>query len=166
MNLCQRIALALAAAGLASIAHATGVDPAGARLQADAFTSALKPLKVYHEVGNATGTAIPAGTITAYGSSQTVNCTATSGCYVMVSAEAQVAPTATESSTALCLKVDGQSTDSCPFLTRSSTSNYTSFSHRGGVSVGMGTHTVTTHVYVGVAATLFNYNTEVTLFKK
>ncbi len=156
----------MAVASVASIAQAAGVDPAGARIQADAFSSALKPLKVYHEVGNAAGAAIPAATITAYGSTQTVNCTATGGCYVMISAEAQIAPTATEASTALCVRVDGQSTDFCPFLTRSSTSGYTSFSHRGGVVVGLGTHTVTTHVYVGVAAALHNFNTEVTLFKK
>ncbi|MBQ0929482.1 hypothetical protein KAK07_14695 [Ideonella sp. 4Y16] len=150
---------------LSSLAMAgSGADKAKA--QPEAFSTPLKLLKVYHEVGNAGGTAIPAATITQYGSTQTVNCTATAGCYVMVVAEAQVAPTASEASSAICLRVDGVSTDNCPFLTRVPTTGFTSFSHRGGVSVTTGTHTVTTHVYTSVASALHNFNTEVRLLKK
>jgi hypothetical protein len=160
------IALAATALlSLSSLAHAgSGVDKAKA--QAEAFSVPLKLTKVYHEVGNAGGSAIPASTITQYGSTQTVNCTATAGCYVLIEAEAQVAPTASEAASAICLRVDGVSTDNCPFLTRVPTTGFTSFSHRGGVSVATGTHTVTTHIYTSVAGALHNYNTEVKLLKK
>ena len=170
MTVRHLLAIALAAsAAITSLAHAAaaGADDTvpPARLQPQAFSGPLKVLKTYHEVGSAT-MAIPASTITAYGSSQTVNCTASGGCYVMIDAEAQIAPTASVASTAMCLRVDGVSTDVCPFLTLSATGNYTSFSHRGGVAVALGTHTVTTHVYVGTAATLYNFNTKVQLLKQ
>ncbi|MBQ0957786.1 hypothetical protein KAK06_02340 [Ideonella sp. 4Y11] len=159
---------ALAATALLSLSSLAlaGAGVEKAKAQPEAFTTPMKLLKVNHEVGSAGGTAIPAATITQYGSTLTVNCTATGGCYVLVDAEAQVSPTATEASTALCIRVDGVSTDNCPFLTRTSTTGFTSFNHRGGVSVTTGTHTVTTHVYTGVASQLYNFNTEVKLLKK
>lgn len=160
---------AIAAAVLLSLSQAAVAAKAGADkdlAHAEAFTSQLKLQKTYHEVGSGGGVAIPAATITAYGSTQTVSCTSSTGCYVLVEAEAQIAPTASEASTALCVRVNGTSTDGCPFLTRSSTTGFTSFNHRGGVSVPVGTHTVTTHVYVGVAGALHNYNTTVQLYKK
>ncbi|MFO1338657.1 MAG: hypothetical protein U1F53_10570 [Burkholderiaceae bacterium] len=59
----------------------------------------------------------------------------------------------------------GVSTDGS-LWTRSSTTGFTSFNHRGGVSVPLGNHTVSTAIYVGVAASLYNYNTTVQLYKK
>jgi hypothetical protein len=160
--------MALAATALLSLSSLAlaGANADKVKAQPEAFTTPMKLLKVNHEVGSGSGSAIPAASITQYGSTLTVNCTATGGCYVLVDAEAQIAPTASEASTALCVRVDGVSTDGCPFLTRSSTTGFTSFNHRGGVSVATGTHTVTTHVYVGVAGALWNYNTEVKLLKK
>jgi len=159
--------IALAATALLSLSSLAmaGANADTAKAQPEAFTTPMKLLKLSHEVGSAGGAAIPAATITPYGSALSVNCTAASGCYVLVNAEAQIAPTASEASTALCVKVDGVSTDGCPFLTRSSTSGFTSFNHRGGVAVTAGVHTVTTHIYVGVASALHNYNTEVKLLK-
>jgi hypothetical protein len=160
--------IALAATALLSLSSLAmaGANADKVKAQPEAFTTPLKLLKVNHEVGNGGGAAIPAATITPYGSTLSVNCTAAGGCYVLVNAEAQIAPTASEASTALCVRIDGVSTDGCPFLTRSSTTGFTSFNHRGGVAVAAGVHTVTTHVYVGVAGALHNYNTEVKLLKK
>ncbi|MFO1338719.1 MAG: hypothetical protein U1F53_10885 [Burkholderiaceae bacterium] len=159
----------VAAAVLLSLSQTALAAKAGAdkdRAHAEAFSSQLKLQKTYHEVGSAGGLAIPASTITDYGSTQAVSCTSSTGCYVLVEAEAQIAPTASESSTAICVRVNGVSTDGCPFLTRSSTTGFTSFNHRGGVSVPLGNHTVSTAIYVGVAASLYNYNTTVQLYKK
>lgn len=161
------VLLALAGAALLGLPTAQAA-PAGAgqeTARAEAFTSPMKLLKTSHEIGNGGGLALPASTITPYGSALTVNCTVASGCYVMIEAEVQVASTATEGSTALCLRVDGSNTDVCPFLTRTSTANYTSFSHRGGMAVTAGTHTITTGAYTAVASSLHNFNTKVSLFK-
>lgn len=160
--------MALAATALLSLSSLAlaGASVEKAKAQPEAFTTPMKLLKLNHEVGSGGGSAIPAATITPYGSTLSVNCTAAGGCYVLVNAEAQIAPTATEASTALCVKIDGVSTDGCPFLTRSSTTGFTSFNHRGGVAVATGVHTVTTHIYVGVASALHNFNTEVKLLKK
>ncbi len=159
---------AVAAAVLLSLSQPALAAKAGAdkdRAHAEAFTTQLKLQKTYHEVGSGSGSTIPAATITAYGSTQTVSCTVSAGCYVLVEAEAQIAPTA-ESSTAICVRVDGVSTDGCPFVTRSSPNGYTALNHRGGVAVALGSHTVTTHIYVGTASALWNYNTTVQLYKK
>lgn len=159
------LSLALAS----SAVFAAGADPAAAansRTGTLAFTGGLKLQKLYHDVGSAGGAAIPAATITPYGSTLNISCTNTAGCYVVVEAEAQIAATATEASTALCVRVNGVSTDGCPFLTRTSTTGFTSFNHRGGVSVPTGNHVITTHIYTGVASTLYNYNTEVKLLKQ
>jgi hypothetical protein len=160
--------IALAATALLSLSSLAmaGANADKVKAQPEAFTTPLKLLKVNHEVGSAGGAAIPAATITPYGSTLSVNCTSSGGCYVLATAEAQIASTATEASTALCIRVDGVSTDGCPFLTRTSTTGFTSFSHSGGVSVAPGVHTVTTHIYTGVASALYNYNTEVKLLKK
>ena len=162
------LALALASSFAFAAGPQAGADPSAASkgIGATAFTGGLKVQKLYHEVGNAGGTAIPAATITQYGSSLTVSCTNTAGCYILAEAEAQIAATASEASTALCIRVNGVSTDGCPFLTRSPTTGFTSFNHRGGVSVPVGTHVVTTHIYTGVADALHNYNTQVTVAKK
>lgn len=168
MSLLKTPVIALAATALLSLSTLAmaGAGVESRKAQPESFSSALKLQKIYHEVGNGSGAAIPAATITQYGSTLTVSCTASAGCYVLVNAEAQIAPTASEASTALCIRVDGVSTDGCPFLTRSSTVGFTSFNHRGGVAVGIGTHTVTTHIYTGVAGALHNFNTEVKLLKK
>ncbi|MBN8486673.1 MAG: hypothetical protein J0M20_02920 [Burkholderiales bacterium] len=160
--------IALAATALLSLSSLAmaGAGVEKAKAQPEAYSTGMKLQKLYHEVGSAGGAAIPAATITQYGSTLTVNCTSSAGCYVLVDAEAQISSTATEASTALCIRIDGVSTDGCPFLTRTSTTGFTSFNHRGGVSVTTGTHTVTTHVYTGVASALYNFNTEVKLLKK
>lgn len=159
--------LALAGTALLSLSSAQAA-PAGVgqdTARAEAFTSPMRLLKTLHEVGNGAGLALPGGSIVPYGSALTVNCTVASGCYVMIEAEAQIAATATEASTALCLRVDGGNTDVCPYLTRTSTVNYTSFSHRGAVAVTLGTHVITTAVYSSAASSLQNFNTKVSLFK-
>lgn len=163
------LALALASSAAFAAGPQAGADSSAAskdRIGATAFTGGLKVQKTYHEVGSAAGAAIPAATITPYGSALNVSCTSASGCYIIAEAEAQIASTATESSTALCLRVNGVSTDGCPFLTRTSTTGFTSFNHRGGVQVPVGNHVVTTHIYTGVASALYNYNTRVTLAKQ
>lgn len=167
-HLVSTLTLALASTALWAAPQA-GADMAAANKggnSTEAFTGGLKLQKIYHDVGTASGAAIPAAAITPYGSTLNVSCTNTAGCYLVIEAEAQIASTATEASTALCLRVDGTSTDGCPFLTRTSTTGFTSFSHRGGVSVPTGNHVVTTHIYTGVASALYNYNTEVKLLKK
>jgi len=167
MSRFSTLLLALASSALLGLPTAQAA-PAGVgqdTARAESFTTPLKLLKTYHEIGSGAGSTIPAGTITPYGSTLTVSCTVASGCYVMVEAEVQIAATAVEASTALCLRVDGNNTDVCPFLTRTSTANYTSFSHRGAVAVAAGTHTISTAVYSSSASNLQNFNTKVSLFK-
>jgi hypothetical protein len=167
-HLLSTLTLALVSTALFAAPQA-GADMAAAAKGSTgtlAFTGGLKLQKLYHDVGSAGGAAIPAAIITPYGSTLNVSCTNTAGCYIVIEAEAQVASTATEASTALCVRVNGVSTDGCPFLTRTSTVGFTSFNHRGGVSVPTGNHVVTTHIYTGVASALYNYNTEVKLLKK
>lgn len=160
------IALATAAFLCLSTAHAGRSIAEPAPPRPEAFTGVLKLQKTYHEVGTAGGLALPPSVHTAYGTALVVNCAATAGCYILAEAEAQYGPVASEGSVALCVRINGSSTDGCPFLGRSSTAGFTSFSHRGGLSVPVGNHTVTTTAYSSVDGRLYNFNTSVKLYKK
>lgn len=159
------IALAAVAVLCLSTAHASRSGAENAAPQPQAFTGVLKLQKTYHEVGSANGQAIAPAVFTAYGTPLVVNCAVAAGCYILVASEAQVGSAASEGSVALCLRVDGSAPDGCPYVGRTPSAGFISFSHRTGIAVPVGNHTVTTAVYSAVATTLHNFNTEVRLLK-
>jgi hypothetical protein len=154
-----------AAAVLMSQTALAGSDVSGAKkgAQPEAFSAGLKLLKTYFETNNANGTALASG-FNVYGSAQTVNCTVSAGCYILVNANAQVAAAAAINPSAIVIKVDG-TTINAPFNTPVSTSSFTVMTYQTGIAVPVGNHTVTTEVYVTSATTLHRYNTEVKLYK-
>jgi hypothetical protein len=160
---------AICAAALLPLTPAVGAAPG--RLfdvpnRVEAFTGPLKLQKTYNEGANGNGVAIPEDTITPYGSSQTLSCGASEGCYVVVEAEAQIGNTASEALVFLCLSLNGTYPDGCPFLKRSSTVDFTTASHRMGLAIPQGDHVVTTNIFVTVPARLYNYNSDIKLYKR
>lgn len=155
----------VAATALLSLSAWAGSDVSSAKanVQPQAFTAGLKLLKTYFETNNANGAALVSG-FNPYGSSQTVTCGATTGCFIMVNANAQVAGVATVNPSAIVIKVDGVTINS-PFNTPVSTTSFTVMTYQTGIAVATGSHTVTTEVYVSNATTLHRYNTEVKLYK-
>ncbi|MBQ0929480.1 hypothetical protein [Ideonella alba] len=155
----------VAATALLSLSAWAGSDVSSAKanVQPQAFTAGLKLLKTYFETNNANGTALVSG-FNPYGSTQTVNCTATAGCFIMVNANAQVAGVATVNPSAIVIKVDG-ATINAPFNTPVSTTSFTVMTYQTGIAVTTGTHTVTMEAYVSNPTTLHRYNTEVKLYK-
>lgn len=131
--------------------------------QPEAFTAGLKLLKTYFETNNANGSALASG-FNPYGSSQTVSCGVSAGCFVMVNANVQVAGVANVNPSAIVIKVDGVTVNS-PFNNPVATTSFTVMTYQTGVAVTAGNHTVTTEVYVTNATTLHRYNTEVKLYK-
>lgn len=154
-----------AAAALLSQSALAGADVSGAKnlVQPQAFTAGLKLLKTYFETNNANGAALASG-FNPYGSTQSVNCTVTAGCFIMVNANVQVAGVATVNPSAITIKVNGVTINS-PFNTPVSTTSFTVMTYQTGVAVPLGTHTVSTEVYVSTATSLHRYNTEVKLYK-
>ncbi|MBN8486675.1 MAG: hypothetical protein J0M20_02930 [Burkholderiales bacterium] len=154
-----------AAAVLLSQSALAGADVSGARkgAQPEAFSAGLKLLKTYFETGNGNGAALAAG-FNPYGSTQTVNCTNTAGCYIIVNANVQVAAAASVNPSAIVIKVDGAAINS-PFNTPVSTTSFTVMNYQTGIAVTTGNHTVTTEAYVSTPTTLHRYNTEIKLYK-
>ena len=163
------LALAAAAASLsfvspAAMARAADVS-GGAALNAGpaGFSGALKLLKTYFETNTANGAALVAG-FNPYGSTQTVNCTNTAGCFLIVNTNAQVAAAGSVNPTALTVRVDGTAINA-PYNTPVSTTSFTVVSYQTGIAVPMGSHTVSTDVYVTSPTQLHRYNTEIKLYK-
>ena len=163
------LAIAAAAAALsvlspAAMARSGDVNGAAA-LNAGpaAFTGALKLQKTYFETATASGAALAAG-FNPYGSTQTVNCANTAGCFIIVNANAQVAGVASVNPSAIVIKVDGAAINA-PFNTPVSTTSFTVMHYQTGIAVPLGSHTVTTEVYVSSPTTLHRYNTEIKLYK-
>ena len=158
---------ALSLALVSSAVFAAGADPAAAansRTGTLAFTGGLKLQKLYHDVGSAGGAAIPAATITPYGSTLNISCTNAAGCYIIVNANVQIGAISTVNPAAMTIKVNGLAINS-PYNTPIGTTSFTVMSYQTGISVPVGNHVVTTEVFVNNAATLYRYNTEVKLYK-
>jgi hypothetical protein len=165
MQKSARALIALSASALLCLSAYAGSDVSGARkgAQPEAFSAALKLQKTYFETNNANGAALVSG-FNAYGSTQTVNCTVSAGCFIMVNANVQVAGIATVNPSAVVIKVDGVTINS-PFNTPVSTTSFTVMTYQTGIAVPLGTHTVSTEVYVSNATTLHRYNTEIKLYR-
>lgn len=165
-SLLPTAALVLSAALAMTAAHAAGADAGGhgaSPAQMLAMTGPLKLQKTYFENANANGAALASG-FNSYGSSQTVNCGVTAGCFIIVNANVQVAGTANVNPSAISIKVDGTSINA-PFNTPVSTTSFTVMSYQTGIAVAFGNHTVSTDVYVTSATTMYRYNTEIKLYK-
>lgn len=157
------IALAAATLSLSAMAGPDAAGIKGNKAQPEAFSAGLKLLKTYFETGNGNGAALASG-FNPYGSTQTVNCTVTAGCYLIVNVNAQVAGIATVNPSAMTVKVDGAYV-SAPFNTPVATTSFTVMNYQTGIPVAMGTHTVSAEVYVTTATALHRYNTEIKLYK-
>ena len=154
-----------AAAMFAVVAHA-GSDAASKQgdVGTAAFSGALKLQKTYNEVGQGSGQALVAG-FNPYGSTLTVSCTNSAGCFLIVNANAQVRGVATANPTAIGIKVDGGYINA-PFANVVSTTSFTVVSYQTGVAIPLGNHTVSTDFYTTQATNLYQYNTEVKLYKQ
>ncbi|MBQ0957784.1 hypothetical protein KAK06_02330 [Ideonella sp. 4Y11] len=157
--------IAAAAAVLLSQSVQAGADAASTSqgAQPQAFSAALKLQKTYFEAGNGFGSALPAGS-SPYGSTHTINCTVTAGCFVIVHTNVQVAGGASVNPSAIQVLVDGVVFDG-PYNTPVSTTSYTVMNYQTGFPLTTGTHTVSVAVYASRATTLHRYNTEIKLYR-
>ena len=157
--------MALATSALLAAGAQAASDTSGRKgdVGVAAFSPQLKLQKTWFETANGSGAALVAGP-NAYGSTQTVSCTNTAGCYIIVNANAQVAGIATVNPSALTIKVNGSAINS-PYNTPIPTTSFTVMNYQTGISVPTGNHTVSTEVFVTTATGLYRYNTEIKLYK-
>ncbi|MBQ0936313.1 hypothetical protein [Ideonella paludis] len=127
------------------------------------FTGPLKLLKTHLEHYNEQGLAV--GPDAWYGSPLTVSCPNAAGCYVVVSANAQVYSFSSPRPVALGIQIG--SYYSAPYNIKANQDDFTLLSYKVGTMVPKGDHKIMTR-YIGAAGTpasLFEYTTEVSVYK-
>ncbi len=149
-----------------SLAAHAGSDTSQAtgRAGTQAFTGPLKLQRTYFESGTAGGAVMNPGSNT-YGNVLPVKCLNTSGCYVIVNANAQLGGGVSETNpSAIAIQINGAPINS-PYNTIVPIGGFTVMNYQTGASIPYGDHTLSTSVYVTNSANLYRYNTEVKLYR-